>query len=196
MKNSFKLSIFILFSIFTLNACEGDYTPKPRAYARIDLPTPTYIAPDTNSWNCPYNFEFSNHAFVTVDRKYENENCWYNLYYPKYRATIHLTYFELDKNLSQFIEENRKLAMKHIGKATQIEEVLIENPDKDVYGIVYDFKGETASDLQFFLTDSTTHMLRGSLYFNVYPNKDSLGPVIEYVKNDINHFIDSFEWSN
>ncbi|MDP4963484.1 MAG: gliding motility lipoprotein GldD, partial [Salibacteraceae bacterium] len=81
-------------------------------------------------------------------------------------------------------------------KATKIDEVLIENDAERVYGIVYDFKGETASDLQFFLTDSTNHFLRGSLYFNVYPNKDSLAPVIDYVKTDINHMLESFKWLN
>jgi len=61
---------------------------------------------------------------------------------------------------------------------------------------VYNFSGETASDMQFFLTDSTHHFLRGALYFNVSPNKDSLAPVISYIKNDIQHLVNSVSWTS
>ena len=96
--------------------------------------------------------------------------------------------------MTKHIEESRKLAMNHIGKASQIQEILIENDRDRVYGLVYDFAGETASDMQFFLTDSNAHFLRGALYFNVSPNKDSLAPVISYIKKDIQHLVGSLSW--
>ena len=179
-----------------LTAWEDEYAPKPKAYARITLPEPAYIAPNEATWNCPYFFEASRISYLTVDPRHKQQNCWYNIYYPSLKATIHLTYSDLDGNLSNQIEDSRKLAMKHIGKATQINESLVENDSMRVYGIVYEFRGETASDLQFFLTDSTHHFLRGSLYFNVKPNKDSLAPVIDYVKEDIRHMIQTFSWKN
>lgn len=183
---------FLTLIIF---GCDDEYVPKPKAYARIDLPEPSYISPDSN-WNCPYTFEASRYSFLTIDRRHQNENCWYNIYYPKMKATIHLTYSEVDNNLGRQIEENRKLAMKHVGKATAINESLISNNVAHVYGLIYEFRGETASDMQFFATDSTNHFLRGSLYFNVKPNKDSLGPVIDYIKNDIQHFIQTLRWTD
>ena len=67
-------------------------------------------------------------------------------------------------------------------------------PDKDVYGILYEIDGNAASSLQFFLTDSVKHYLRGALYFNVQPNKDSLAPIINFVKEDVFVLIESFEW--
>jgi len=188
-----KPFIFILPALAIFCACTHEYSPKPRAYARIELPDHEYVLPGAQKWDCPYSFEFSRYSFITVDPRYRDSTCWYNVYYPKYRATIHLTYYPVT-NLARQIEENRKLAMKHIAKATQIEERVVDNPEERVYGIVYDFKGETASDLQFFLTDSTDHLLRGALYFNVRPNKDSLQPVIDYVKEDIDHIISSFRW--
>lgn len=194
MRKIFGL-LMAITALVSISACEGEYTPKPKAYARIDLPVPTYISPDSSKWDCPYWFEFNQIAAITLDPRYQDSTCWYNLYYPKYHAVVHLTYNDLHENLSEHIEESRKLAMKHINKASKIDEILVENEQAKVYGIVYDFKGETASDLQFFLTDSTQHFLRGSLYFNVYPNKDSLGPVIEYVKHDIDHLMESFRWN-
>ncbi|MDC1211934.1 gliding motility lipoprotein GldD [bacterium] len=188
--------LFISFFLLPiLVGCNNDYSPKPRAYVRLDLPEPAYLAPDSN-WNCPYTFEASRYSFLTVDKRHQKENCWYNIYYPKLKATIHLTYSTLDGNLGRQIEENRKLAMKHVGKATAINESLVENRDANVYGLIYEFKGETASDMQFFVTDSSNHFLRGSLYFNVKPNKDSLGPAIDYVKNDVRHFIQTLRWNS
>ena len=191
-----KTSLIILLvacTFFTVG-CNDDFAPKPKAYARIELPTPVYQPTNGENWNCPYAFEFSTLSYITLEPRYQDSTCWYNLYYPRYRATVHLTYSDLNNNLTRHIEESRKLAMKHIGKASQIEEILIENDEKRVYGLVYDFAGETASDMQFFLTDSTQHFLRGALYFNVSPNKDSLEPVIQYVKEDIHHIVKSFRW--
>jgi gliding motility-associated lipoprotein GldD len=175
-------------------ACEEDFTPKPRAYPRVYLPDPIYLTTDRPEWKCPYTFEYSKESVITLDPRYRDSTCWYNIYYPDHRATLHLTYTALNSDLAKHIEESRKLAMKHIGKASKIDELLIERPSDGVYGILYDFQGETASDFQFFLTDSTDHFLRGALYFNVSPNKDSLAPVIEYVERDIRHLVGGLRW--
>ena len=47
--------------------------------------------------------------------------------------------------------------------------------------------------LQFYLTDSTNHFLRGALYFNTEVN-DSIAPVSIFLKDDIKHLIESFRW--
>ena len=190
MKWTFPLIMLCLM----LSSCDEDFAPKPKAYARIDLPEPIYQQTEGENWNCPYSFEFSTQSFITLEPRYQDSTCWYNLYYPKYRATVHLTYSDINDNLTKHIEESRKLAMNHIGKASQIEEILIENDRDRVYGLIYDFAGETASDMQFFLTDSNAHFLRGELYLNVSPNKDSLAPVISYIKKDIHRMVDSFRW--
>ena len=189
-----KLTLPLIIICFMLASCDEDFAPKPKAYARIDLPEPIYQQTEGENWNCPYSFEFSTQSFITLEPRYQDSTCWYNLYYPKYRATVHLTYSDINDNLTKHIEESRKLAMNHIGKASQIEEILIENDRDRVYGLIYDFAGETASDMQFFLTDSNAHFLRGALYFNVSPNKDSLAPVISYIKKDIHRMVDSFRW--
>ena len=184
----------ILLVLIGMAGCKDDPIPKPRAYARIDLPEPTYLLTEGEAWTCPFTFEYSQYSAITVDPRYRNKSCWYNLYYPRYRATVHLTYTEVADDLAVHIEDSRKLAMKHIAKAAQIEEAVINDETNRVYGVVYDFKGETASDMQFFLTDSTDHFLRGALYFTVSPNKDSLAPVIGYIKKDIGKLISSFRW--
>ena len=184
----------LLASIVFLASCEENYPPKPQAYTRVSLPDPTYLLTAGENWNCPYEFEYSAQSAMTIDPRYQSKTCWYNLYYPGFRATIHLTYSPVEGDLSEQIEEARKLAMKHIAKATKILENPIQNDSAGVYGLKYSFRGETASDVQFFLTDSSSHFLRGSLYFSVKPNKDSLSPIIDYVDRDIDHLIKTLRW--
>jgi len=88
----------------------------------------------------------------------------------------------------------RALAYKHTLKADAITEKVFIKPEQNVYGTVYEISGNAASSLQFFLTDSTNHYLRGALYFNAEPNKDSLAPLIDFVREDIIVLIESFEW--
>lgn len=190
-----RIICFTFALAMILASCDVDYTPKPRGYARIDLPDHKYIHAGGEAWHCPYSFDFSQYSRITIDPRYQDSTCWYNVYYPRLKATLHLTYTTIDGNLGEHIEDSRKLAMKHISKAAQIEETLVEYGDRRVYGVIYDFQGETASDLQFFMTDSTAHFLRGALYFTVHPNKDSLAPVIAYVKEDIHHLIGTLTWS-
>ncbi|MDE5612858.1 MAG: gliding motility lipoprotein GldD, partial [Odoribacter sp.] len=49
----------------------------------------------------------------------------------------------------------------------------------------YFIEGNTASSTQFYVTDSVKHFLRGALYFKQHPDKDSLAPVIHYLRQDI-----------
>jgi hypothetical protein len=41
------------------------------------------------------------------------------------------------------------------------------------------------------VTDSTSHFLRGAVYFNTALKNDSLAPIIEYIKIDMAHLINS-----
>jgi hypothetical protein len=50
--------------------------------------------------------------------------------------------------------------------------------------------------MQFTITDSTKNFLRGALYFNTKVQNDSLRPAIEYMKKDILHLINTFDWKN
>jgi len=84
----------------------------------------------------------------------------------------------------------------HIIKADAINEISFSKPENKVYGILYDLKGNTATAVQFFLTDSLKHFLRGSLYFSAEPNSDSLAPVIEFFRDDIVHMIETLNWED
>ena len=115
--------------------------------------------------------------------------------FPSFKGTIHLSYKSVDGNLNKYLEDSHYMMTKHISRAMGIRDSVIMNPEKKVYGLVYFLEGEgVASPLQFYLTDSTNHFLRGSLYFNVKTNNDSLAPVIDFITDDIRHLISTIEW--
>ncbi len=186
-------SILLLILMLVLVSC-GDRNPqpKPRGYFRIDLPEKEYVTLDTMRY---YSFEYPVYAVVTPDYLSPNEKDWANVEFPSYKGTVHISYKSVDNNLNEYLEDAYMMITKHISKATGIRDSVIINRDKDVYGLMYFLDGEgVASPLQFYLTDSTKHFLRGSLYFNIYPNNDSLQPVIDFITDDVRHLISTFDW--
>jgi|WetSurSiteA1Bulk_404760.scaffolds.fasta_scaffold00850_7 gliding motility-associated lipoprotein GldD len=177
--------------IMAFAACTRAYTPKPRSYFRIDFPEKKYILYQSD---CSYSFEVPVYAKVDPYRGNHPEPCWLNIDFPDYKGTIHLTYKELQDNLDMLVEDIHTIAYKHIIKADDIIEQPFSFPERKVYGIIYDIKGNTASSFNFYATDSSRNFLSGALYFNVIPNKDSLAPVVSFFSADIEHLIETLNW--
>ncbi len=97
--------------------------------------------------------------------------------------------------MTRLVEYARELAFKHTVKANAIDQKIINYPDKKVYGVYYAIDGNTASSVQFFLTDSVNHYFRGALYFNERPQYDSIQPVVSFLKEDIDVMIKTFTWN-
>lgn len=190
-KNTVLIVLILIITI--ISSCNNDdYTPKPRAYFRINLPQKSYQKFDTIF---PYSFEYPTYAIIKRDNKSNAEKFWINIQFPEYKAIIHITYKPVKNNLDSLIESSRKFVDKHISKASSIKEKSYENIDNNIYSFVYNIKGnEVASPYQFFATDKNKHFLRGALYFNMQPNNDSLAPVIEFIEKDIDHLINTLKW--
>jgi gliding motility-associated lipoprotein GldD len=185
---------FILASLllFLAVSCDQDYYPKPMGYFRIDLPEKTYHKFDTTY---PYSFEYPSYSILMPDSDPNAEPYWINIYYPSFKGTLHLSYKKVNGNLNAYLEDTRTMVMKHIPKASAIENKEFVNDKAKVYGLTYSISGvSAASPYQFYLTDSTENFVRGALYFNVIPNNDSLAPVIDFIKKDIDRMIETFAW--
>lgn len=191
-----SLIALIPLAILCFTACDEDeivYSPRPRGYFRIDFPEKKYRLYDSL---CPYKFEIPVYSRIEKDPHSGSEPCWLNLEFPKYKATVHLSYKALNNDLSQHLENSHYFANKHQVKATGLEEAAILRDSAKVYGLLFDISGNTASSLQFYLTDSTHHFLRGALYFNSVPNSDSLKVVIEFIRKDVLNLINTTNWKN
>ena len=159
-----------------------EYTPKPRGYFRIDrLPLPTST---------------SGRGFT--------------LYFPAFQmgrggVASGRESGRVDQSLLSAVEREALLQLfpYHSGYAGQggggvsrvgCPAIEISGTDQDAgvqqsggFGLWFAFHAgcESASPLQFMLTDSVSHFFRGALYYDCIPNADSLAPVTRYLKQDI-----------
>lgn len=185
MKRFIPLAFLVLLCL----ACETNWLPKPPGYNRIDLPKHEYNRLEEGY---PYQFDFSTQSQVEADSFNLTEKDWINLNYKKLGAKVHLTYKKIDQKTDfQVLSTDAfNLTAKHQIKAYGIEEVVLLTPN-GYSAVVAELTGEVPTQFQFFVTDSTTHFLRGALYFNTALKNDSLAPVIEYIKIDLAHLINT-----
>ena len=179
-------------------SCTEVAVPKPKGHFRIDLPQRQYILYNDQpgkSGDMPFSFEYPAYGHLTFQVENGTDPGWFNIEFPAYSAKIYLTYKEVNYDFEGLMEQTYKMNVKnHITKADAINEKVFNNQENNVYGILYDLKGNTASAVQFYVTDSVRHFLRGSLYFSAEPNADSLAPVIEFFREDIIHLIETLKW--
>lgn len=189
-----KYIIILLSCVAILTGCGKKAQPKPYGYFRIDIPEHEYVEM-TNLG--PYSIEAS--IYCQPDKS-DNTHAteadeWINLVYPTINAKIHLSYKRINAStFQQVTEESHSLAYKHTVRADAIQESYYGNDTTRVYGILYEMKGNAASPAQFYVTDSVSNFLRGSLYFNHTPNADSIAPAANYVLQDMIHMIETLKW--
>ncbi len=186
-----RIHIIIIIFLFTLLSCKKTYTPKPYGYYRINLPKHEYK--NFNDTIFPYTFDYPVYTNIEIINK---DSMWLNINYKKNKAKIYLTYKKINNSLDKLLDESQNFVNKHLIKADAINENLFINDTNKTYGTLYRIKGNTASSINFFLTDSTKNFIRGALYFNCHPNKDSLEPVINFIQTDIKQFMKTFKWKN
>ena len=191
-KGNKSLFFSLLATLFLLASCSEEApVPKPKGYLRVDLPEKQYTH---FSGDCPYEFDYPVYSQV-VNKGFDSaEYCYKNIEFPGLRGTLHLTYKQLNNNVARYIEECHELAYQHSVKASAIERKEFINDSTEVYGLLYNIKGNAASPIQFYVTDSTDHFIRGAFYFMARPNYDSIQPVLNYVREDVLVFIETLEW--
>ncbi len=192
-----KKSTYILLPILAslLMACGDDSIPKPKGYLRLEYPQPEYKNVDVS---LPFTFDKNQLAERIRSIKSDTINNMYgvDIDYPALKGTIYLTYKNVSskEQLMNYIKDAQNLTQKHVIKADEIVEQPFLNKDHNVFGMFYEVGGNAASQSQFYVTDSTEHFLIGSLYFYAKPNYDSIYPAAVYLKNDIQHIMESLRW--
>ena len=197
----------------------GDYTPKPQAFLRIDMPEHNYwlvdslcshpgdtlihgndtmIAITGSCKTFPFTFE-ANQCIELKEKDAPKGEEWVDLVYPQWDGVVFLTYKRLNgtADLRGQTDTSSRMLERHYKLSSGVEEQGYEDHDNRVYGTVYYLHGnKVASTMQFWLTDSTRHFLRGALYLNRTPNNDSLAPVLNYIQEDIEHLVETLRWRN
>ena len=162
--------------------------PRPFGHIRIALPD-TATSPYTTP--CGSQFRIPNHAKVELRNLPEEDGCWFNLSFPRFNAKLHCTEVPVT-DLGSLLQDAQSLVFGHEVAATGIRRQALDLPSKS--GMLYALEGPVATPLQFFVTDSVDHFMRGSLYFSHKPNPDSVAPVLERLETDVRIMMESMRW--
>ena len=123
--------------------------------------------------------------------------CWFNMDYPSFNAVLYLTYLPVNsqESLGELIDDaHQQVFSGHSMMASAIGQQTVLRPKEKVYGTLFALEGKAATPFQFYVTDSSKHFLRGSLYFNFSANYDSLAPVVSFLHRDIQTMVNSLRW--
>jgi gliding motility-associated lipoprotein GldD len=172
---------------------EQPNSAKPQGYFRLEIPKPEY-----QKWDSllPFSFDYSKHAVFSIEKN-ENKIYWLDLNYPQFNASLKMSFLPVENNLRKLVVNEEKMLMFHVEsrKADDIQYSDINDFEGKVYGQMYELIGKgAATPLKFWVTDSTRYFVSATLYFNFTPNNDSLQPVINYLKTDILHMIETWKW--
>lgn len=184
--------------LMTTLGCGEEGQPKPHAYPKVVYPERHFKPFDTTF--CQFTFEQPTYMQVQQDSMYFSQKapnpCWFNLEIPAFNGTIHFTYRPVNspEDVFKVFDEAYRMAAEHNRKADANLDYVFSNPESRVYGRLYEIEGYVASPFQFAVTDSVRHALRGALYFNTRPEPDSLKPMIDFVRRDILHIMNTIRW--
>ena len=184
-----KVSFCLIWFVF-LGSCDTAYKPKPRGFNYISFPEKNYQNIDVKG---VYLFKKNTLAKHFIDP----ELPWVNIKYKKLKAEILITHKEIitESDLYTFIEESYKLIGRHQIKAESIlEKKVITSKKKQA--TIFEIKGAVASPYQFITTDSIKNFLRVALYLDVPIENDSIAPVINYLKDDVNQILNTLTWND
>lgn len=176
--------LLLILALFT--ACGDDVLPKPTSQLALEYPEPAY-----EKFNASQNVDFLYNDKSVVKPVGENA---YEIHYPRMKATLYLSYKEVNNDIDKLLRDAQKLTYDHVKKADDITEQPYINPKDKVYGMFYNVGGNAATNTQFYVTDSTKHFLLGSVYFYAKPNYDSVYPAIDYLKEDVRNLIGTIKW--
>lgn len=183
----FTVVLIVLISV-VFTSCKEEVYPKPKGYLKLEYPQAQYKLIQNNC-----NFEFEKSELATIKYK---DNCWMELNYKDLKAKIYITYRPINNNIEEVLKEVEKLTFEHTIKADAINSQSFENIEKNVYSKIFFVEGNSASNIQFNVTDNSKNLVTGALYFYSKPHYDSIIPAVRYIEKDIRHLIETFKWKN
>lgn len=184
------LSIIVL-TLVLASCTETSFTPKPPTYLRLELPEPVYSKYNDT---CSYTFNLSNLYTATNAPDQSKGTCHKRIDLGPLNGMAYIRYWEMTEPLANYVNNANDEINMHKQKADNILSETILRPEDRVFGTFFELQGDVATPFQFYLTDSTSRFLYCEVLFNSAPNYDSLRPTLDYLKRDLNEFMNTLKW--
>lgn len=192
--------LWIIFISLMITSCGNPAVenPKPRTFPKVIYPEKGYQSFDLE--NCPFSFKYPVYAHIERKDQFFGEApehpCWFNISISEFDVKIHMSYLPIDNrgDFDKYIADSYKIANQINARSDYMDEFIIQR--NGLGGLILEFEGHAASPLNFILTDTSNHFLRGAMYFNTAVRPDSLAPVIQFLKEDVSQLVETFEWKS
>lgn len=174
--------------LFTFFSCENNSSlPKQDAYLRIEFNEPNYLIYKNQNSKINFLYNSSSSSIESISER------TINLDYKKLGMNLDLSFDKLndETELTNYLRDFNLLLDAHTKRSNGFLIKEFENRNYSTYGKLYEFRGDVASPIQFFLTDSINNFIHGSLNMTVKSKYDSIYPSVQYIKNDILVFFES-----
>jgi gliding motility-associated lipoprotein GldD len=176
--------------LLLMAGCSGDeLKPKPHGFPRMELPPHQYKTFDCE--RCPFTFDYPVYGSVTFVHP---DSCRFDIVFDRFGCKWHFTLEHLDEEsytYRQAFEKYRSMIYQHSRKGKVYEEPIQLS---EGVGRFFELYGEVPTSAQFFFSDSSRYAVENSFYFRTALRNDSLAPVIDYMKQDLWHALETFEW--
>jgi gliding motility-associated lipoprotein GldD len=180
--------ILVAIALLLVACSSNEAVPKPRGFHRLFFPAHAYQAFDCPL--CPFTFEHPTYGRLVQLRP---DSCVFDLVFDSLGCRWHTTVEILSPNygFAQAFEKYRSLIYRHSSKARIYE---VNSSNANGTGRFFELYGEVPTSAQFLFSDSTRYTIETSFYFETAQQNDSLAPVIEFIKQDLHHMLQSIRW--
>ena len=179
------MRIFWIFLV--LFSCDSSIAPKQSAFF-----APEFGASSYNSFTTQCNYSFSKNKIAKIEYL---DKCNFNIVYDNLNAKIFFSSININNNFPDIIKVFDDRIIENSANVTEVKVSEYTDDQILVYSRMFNYVGNAPSNLHFYLTDSTSNFLAGSLFFSTEPNYDSLLPYINYINADVRKLIENFEWN-
>ena len=176
----------LFFFIFLMSCSNHTTTPKPKAFLYNEVSVPNYVFYKSA---CGYSF------FINSENQIDFENCNVKIKNSSLNSILYLSSINIKDNFSLIDSDFTKKIQENSINAFAVNVSEYNDVENRVFAKYFSFVGNAPSNTQFYITDSTSVYLKGSLYFDSKPNYDSLLPSIHLINNDIRKMIQTFNWN-
>ncbi len=187
----FLISGTVLFCILWFFSCNSNASleSKPWGYPRLDLPK-NYGYKTFENKTCPFTFQYPDFGMITRDQQ---DSCWTDISFPVFDAKWHISHHDITqkKDRQSHYEDFRKLVFKHVKKASTIADYPFETSQGK--GIRYELYGNVGAPVEIFFYNDK-HTMTADFYLNTAIKNDSLDPVIQLMKVEMDKMVQSFKW--